>query len=146
VSEFFDQALFPVVLVAYLSHEFPITHKEAWMVKGAMIFIVALMNIRGINMVFFVSVVFTFIITTPLWIELGFQVNKVDPSIWLVIPPDVDIGLFFSTIIWLYGGWDNLGTLAGEVKDPQTTYPKGILFALCLNTLVYLVHVILVFI
>src|SRR5690606_749530 len=104
--------------------------------------IVALMNIRGINMVFIVSVVFTFIITTPLWIELGFQVNKVDPSIWLVVPPDVDIGLFFSTIIWLYGGWDNLGTLAGEVKDPQTTYPKGIIFALCLNTLVYLVQVI----
>src|SRR5690242_15622432 len=75
ISEFFDQALFPVVLVEYLVYEYPISHQQAGMIKAAMVTLVAIMNILGINVVFAVSVVFTVIITTPLFIELGFQFN-----------------------------------------------------------------------
>ncbi len=41
--------------------------------------------------------------------------------------PDIQWGLFLSTVIWCYGGFDNMGSLAGEVKGGRATFLVGII-------------------
>lgn len=37
-----------------------------------------------------------------------------------------------STLLWSYSGFDNLGTIAGEVIAPARTYPRAIALAFLL--------------
>lgn len=60
---------------------------------------------------------------------------------FLDVRADADWGLFVSTLLWAYNGWDALGCLAGEVKDPSRTYVRGTFLTLVLVTLTYIVPV-----
>jgi amino acid transporter len=53
-----------------------------------------------------------------------------------------DWGLFISTIMWSYTGWDSLGCIAGEVQNPSKTYLRGSLITIVLVTLTYVVPVL----
>lgn len=44
---------------------------------------------------------------------------------------------FLATIMWSYTGWDSLGCLAGEVKDPRTTFINGTLVTMLLVTITF---------
>ena len=43
--------------------------------------------------------------------------------------------------MWNYMGWDNASTIAGEVQQPQRTYPRAMLAAVALVALSYIVPV-----
>jgi amino acid transporter len=43
--------------------------------------------------------------------------------------------------MWNYMGWDNAGTIAGEVERPQRTYPLAMAAAVILVTLTYIIPV-----
>jgi amino acid transporter len=46
--------------------------------------------------------------------------------------------------MWNYMGWDNASTVAGEVEDPQRTYPRVMLLAVAAVTLFYVIPVVAV--
>jgi amino acid transporter len=54
----------------------------------------------------------------------------------------VDWELYLSTNIWLLTGWDGLGAIAGEVRDPGKTYIRGVLGANVLIVLGYALPVV----
>jgi hypothetical protein len=56
------------------------------------------------------------------------------------IPPlkQVQWSLFLSTVIWSYGGFDSMGSMAGEVKGGRPTYIRGIAGSMPLIILNYL--------
>jgi len=150
LANFFDNALFPVIFVDYLKQVYPLGFWEAWGIKVAIIILIVALNLRGIDMVSWVSALLTCAILVPLVLELIFQFKHIDPAEqWMQIPhnifdrKDVDWGLFLSTALWLYAGWDGLGTIAGEVKNPATTFPRGIILALFLCSGVFLLPVII---
>jgi len=139
LANFFDNALFPVIFVDYVNQMYHITYWEAWAIKLVIIIIIVLLNLRGIDMVSWVSALLTCAILIPLALELIFRFKHINPAEqWTQVPHDifdrkeVDWGLFLSTSLWLYAGWDGLGTIAGEVKNPATTFPRGIILALIL--------------
>ena len=43
--------------------------------------------------------------------------------------------------LWNYMGWDNASTVAGEVDNPQKTYPRGIMLALAAIVLCYTIPI-----
>jgi amino acid transporter len=49
-----------------------------------------------------------------------------------------DWGLFLSVILWNTLGWNNVGSVAGEIKDPQRTYPRGLILAVLLVIISYI--------
>jgi amino acid transporter len=57
---------------------------------------------------------------------------------FLDIRKSPDWGLYVSTLLWAYNGWDSLGCIAGEVKNPHSTYVRGTLLALLLITITYI--------
>lgn len=86
------------------------------------------LDVCRLTVVSFVSLIEVIIILAPFMVQMilvfvngDFQLSK-----FLVQPKDPDWGLFLSTILWAYSGWDGLGSFAGEVKDPTRTYPRGI--------------------
>jgi amino acid transporter len=56
--------------------------------------------------------------------------------------PSPDWGLFMSTIMWSYTGWDSLGCIAGEVQNPSKTYIRGSLVTICMVTFTYVIPVL----
>lgn len=60
----------------------------------------------------------------------------------LVRCPDVTPPAVLNTQIWAWLGFDQLGALAGEVKDPSRSFPLGITITAVANGLVYLVPVV----
>jgi amino acid transporter len=52
--------------------------------------------------------------------------NFVQPVVW----EKVQWGPYLNCIFWNINYWDSASTLAGEVKDPRTTYPRGLMLAL----------------
>ena len=57
---------------------------------------------------------------------------KLEPAEWVVTDTSDDVGGYkpatlFSWVTWLYCGFNSLGSLAGEVKDPGRTYPIVVL-------------------
>jgi len=150
LANFFDNALFPVIFVDYINQIYDLSFWESWAIKLTIIVAIVILNLIGLDMVSWVSVLLTCAILCPLALELIFQFKHIDPSTqWTQAPHDifdrkeVNWGLFLSTALWLYAGWDGLGTIAGEVKSPKTTFPRGIILALFLCCGVFLIPVII---
>ncbi|GLJ04645.1 hypothetical protein SUGI_0000500 [Cryptomeria japonica] len=51
---------------------------------------------------------------------------------------DMDWSLYFNTLFWNLNFWDNASTLAGEVDNPQRTFPRALLCAGLLTCVGYI--------
>jgi amino acid transporter len=58
--------------------------------------------------------------------------------------PGTDILGGVLIAMWNYMGWDNASTVAGEVEDPQRTYPRAMIGAVVLVAASYVITVALV--
>jgi amino acid transporter len=98
-----------------------------------------LVNVRGIGDVARVSSVAFVAMMAPFAVSLVWQLPQVLRGLTAVlqVAPSIDYGAFLSTVIWGYTGWNSLGALAGEVRDPARTYPRGTAITLVLVTLCY---------
>jgi amino acid transporter len=88
------------------------------------------------------SIIFTIAVLSPYILEPFLSYKEFDPSNLSAIVNKVDYRIFLNTILWNFAGWDSLGCVAGEVKNPSRSYPLGISFAVVLVSLNYIVPVI----
>ena len=49
------------------------------------------------------------------------------------------IGIALVAVLWAYDGWENLTTLAGEMRHPQTSLPRALIAGTLVVIVVYLV-------
>src|SRR5207247_11252564 len=49
--------------------------------------------------------------------------------------------LLLSILLWNTSGWDNAGCCAGEVDEPQRSYPRAMAATVVLVTLIYLLPI-----
>jgi len=76
---------------------------------------------------------FLVVVLAPFFIEVFLVIyrHELNVNILLEVPPfayvEPNIGVFLSTVIWSYGGFDSMGNLAGEVKGGRKTFLLGIL-------------------
>jgi amino acid transporter len=54
----------------------------------------------------------------------------------------VNFGTFISTLLWSFSGWDSLGCVAGEVRNPRRTYTLGILLTIIMDVVTYFIPII----
>jgi amino acid transporter len=60
---------------------------------------------------------------------------------WLARGGKGDWPLLLSIVLWNTSGWDNAGCCAGEVRNPNKTYPAAMAAAVVLVTVAYLLPV-----
>eukprot|EP01104_Vermistella_antarctica_P007930 TRINITY_DN1967_c1_g1_i3.p1 TRINITY_DN1967_c1_g1~~TRINITY_DN1967_c1_g1_i3.p1 ORF type:complete len:517 (+),score=23.83 TRINITY_DN1967_c1_g1_i3:310-1860(+) len=138
-----DLSLYPVLFID--SAFSPGNYSEEWRlaIKLSMIIAITVVNIIGIDGVFWTSCVMCVIVTGPFFVELFIELPRLNPQDWVGVPAidTIDWGLYLSTLLWSFTGWDSMGTMAGEVDNPGRTYPIGVAIALFINSLVFVIPV-----
>ncbi len=154
-----DVAIYPTLFVAYLgrflaligySTAFDQNPWLKWAVGLLLIVPFTAMNLRGTKLVGETSVTFFAVLLIPFIFLIGIGAARVfaHPE-WTVHPFTASggsssgvfgIGLF--AVMWNYLGWDSMSTVAGEVKNPTTTFPKALALGVPIVTLGYLLPVL----
>ncbi|XAR57524.1 hypothetical protein NMG60_11025698 [Bertholletia excelsa] len=100
------------------------------------------LNYTGLTIVGFTAVYLAIVSLFPFLVLTLISIPKIDPSRWISLGEkgvQKDWALYFNTLFWNLNFWDNASTLAGEVDQPQKTYPKALFSAGLLTSLAYLV-------
>jgi amino acid transporter len=135
---FVDLAIYPVFFIEYAAFFFPQIDLYRVPVCLAVIWINALLNIRGIVPVGKTAMVLTLAVMIPFFIL--FAIGIVHPSTIVIHDrsPGSSLGMAIFIIMWNFIGWDNATTYAGEVQRPVKTYLKAILLAFSAIFLFYI--------
>jgi amino acid transporter len=129
-----DSAVYIALTLAYVDGWIPLNSWQRWLVGVALIAVFAYMNVRGLEIVAFSSVIFSIVILTPFvaMVLLGIaqaQVSPVSPF----VPPGESIfgslGLGLSIGMWMYSGYDSMSVMAGEIREPQRIIPRALMIA-----------------
>jgi amino acid transporter len=148
VASIFDMAIYPTLFVLYLSQLSP--EVNAWVSAGrhgvmvglGVVVVCALMNIAGIRVVAFSSLMLFFLLSAPFVAVVLIATTKVGALAGTATTPtNSSVGLVGGLLIcmWNYMGWDNSSTIATEVRNPQKTYPRAMLVAVGVVSLTYIV-------
>ena len=149
-----DMAIYPALFLQYLRwFTGDLGRFQAWLLALALIWGATWLNLRGTRAVGFASGWFTFAVVAPFVVLAGWAAAR-----WLHggsggayaaepfhAPGSAFLGLLgigISQSVWNYSGWDNASTIGGEIEDSGATYPRALLRALPLVTIVYLVAIV----
>jgi len=142
LCSFADNALYPVMFVDYLAYlRGDMTPLERWLIGAALICVIARLNIRGARLVGLTSVVFTLLVLAPFAAMVAIGIPQADPAKWLQPSNSINWSLLLSTLLWNTCGWDNVGCCAGEVQNPNQTYPRAMIYTVLFVTAAYLLPV-----
>lgn len=140
VANAFDNALYPVMFVDYLQY-FPALRLEGfarWLLAMTMLASVTCLNLSGVDVVASASALFALLVISPFAVlaVAGLPTFSFAP---LFAGPSHPVrwGVFLSVLLWNTSGYDSVGALAAEVKDPGRTFPRAMISTIVLITLVY---------
>eukprot|EP00898_Chlorokybus_atmophyticus_P004967 jgi/Chlat1/5471/Chrsp36S05428 len=148
LCNFFDNALYPVLLTDYLASVLYGVDGDAssinplvrWAVKVVLMLFVVALNVRGVDIVGSASVFFTICVISPFFVMVTIGFPNLSFA-WLKHPTPspghTDWGRFLAILLWNTGGFDAAGTCAGEVADPGRSYPRALVASIGLITAAY---------
>ncbi|XP_010673499.2 probable polyamine transporter At3g13620 [Beta vulgaris subsp. vulgaris] len=149
LSGVINLASYPVLCIDYLKLVFPVLssgfpHYLAVLVST---FVLSYLNYTGLTIVGYTAVILGVVSLCPFIVMSLISVPKIDPARWMSLGEKgvkKDWSLFFNTLFWNLNFWDNASTLAGEVENPQKTFPKALFSAGILTCFGYLVPLLAV--
>jgi amino acid transporter len=142
----FEMALYPTLFVDYLGHFAPAVTEgyRGYLIGFAMIAVCTWWNIRGAKSVGDSSTLLSVILFAPFAVLVFIAlVHKFSSGAAAAPAPlsHVDILGGILVAMWNYMGWDNTSTIAGEVANPQKTYPRLMWICVTLVAVTYLIPV-----
>ncbi|XP_043717848.1 probable polyamine transporter At3g13620 [Telopea speciosissima] len=144
LSGVINNAAYPVLCADYIKLVFPIFASgppRIIAICGSTLFL-SFLNYTGLAIVGYTAVALGVISMLPFYI-MGFaSIPRLHPHRWISMgEPGLkkDWQLYLNTLFWNLNFWDNASTLAGEVNQPQKTFPKALLLAGFLTIVGYLV-------
>lgn len=101
-------------------------HMEEWaraLTKVVVVVLASTLNVIGVEVVGFASVVMSCITLTPfvLLTIVGFAKFPLDNAALQYVPPSVNWPEFLSFATWNFGSIDNMGSMIEDIIDPQRT-------------------------
>ncbi|XP_057824550.1 probable polyamine transporter At3g13620 [Cryptomeria japonica] len=141
ISGVINNAAYPVLCVDYLKILFAAFNGGPVRSVAILLYTIALsyLNFTGLSIVGWTAVTLGLVSLAPFVLMFFFSIPKLKPSRWGVLPQgDMDWSLYFNTLFWNLNFWDNASTLAGEVDNPQRTFPRALLCAGLLTCVGYI--------
>lgn len=136
--------VFTSLFVKYLHTWFPgMSGGGDWAVSVVLIWVVHVINLRGIDMVGNASIALTLLLLMPfaLMTLLGLWRWQVNPLVPFANPGAggglTALGASLGLSIFLYSGYDKLSAVAEEVEDPQSNFPPALTIAVTMACLSY---------
>ncbi|KAL5563530.1 hypothetical protein UlMin_033277 [Ulmus minor] len=144
LSGVINLASYPVLCIDYLKLVIPLLSSglPRFVAIFASTLVLSFLNYTGLSIVGYTAVSLGIISLLPFIIMTLFSIPNIDPTRWLSLGQkgvEKNWTLFFNTLFWNLNFWDNASTLAGEVEQPQKTYPKALFSAGILACLGYLI-------
>ncbi len=138
-----DTALYPVLFSIYISFLFPLGSTGQVLLGIGLIWCAGLLNLLGIRIVGGSSIILTLALLAP------FALLVIIGSPRLIhwqppLEPRFDdhflaaLGGGLTIVMWNFGGWENVSTVAGEIESAGRNYIRAIAIALPLVALGYL--------
>jgi amino acid transporter len=146
VASIFDMAIYPALFIAYLGRLSPTLvagHRDL-AIGVTVVAACAALNLAGIRVVAITSVWLFFLLSSPfIAITLFAAAHPGSLAHVATAPTTSHIGIVAGLLVamWNYMGWDNASTIAGEVAQPQRTYPRAMLTAVALVALSYIIPI-----
>ncbi len=143
----FEMAIYPTLFVDYLGHFAPFltVGYRGPLIGLAMIAVCTAWNIRGARSVGTGSTILSVLLLSP-FIALTIIAFAHRPTVAGGIVSatplshaDILAGILIA--MWNYMGWDNTSTIAGEVANPQRTYPRLMWISVLVVAASYLIPV-----
>ncbi len=146
VASIFDMAIYPALFVAYLGRLFPslVSGHRDLVIGVAVVIACAVLNLAGIRVVAITSEWLFLLLSAPFIAITALALAKPGSLAHVVSAPTTPhIGIVAGLLVgmWNYMGWDNASTIAGEVQQPQRTYPRAMLAAVALVALSYIIPI-----
>eukprot|EP00803_Ostreobium_quekettii_P007487 evm.model.scf_227.3 EVM.evm.TU.scf_227.3 scf_227:35250-42034(+) len=147
VSGVADNSIYPLILAGNLEVFMPIlTH--VWATRAFCIVVSVMLtylNWRGLQVVGSTTVFLTCFMLAPFVVLTIIGIPKIHASNWLDYKPghlEKNFWDFMNVMFWNLNYWDSVSTLAGEVKDPGTSFPRALSMGVVAVVLGYLVPVL----
>ncbi|HXP48201.1 MAG TPA: APC family permease [Terriglobales bacterium] len=139
----FDMALYPTLFVLYLGRIWPrMGDAHAALAVGVgVVAVCVLWNLAGAASVGTGSVVVGALLLAPFAVLSVEALLKPSVAAPPVAGPHLPVVMGVLVVMWNYMGWDNASTIAGEVENPQRTYPLGILLTVGAVAATYIIVV-----
>ena len=99
----------------------------------------ALVNIKGVKQGISLVVITTIVKLTPLvlLVFIGLTQISIENLVWDSVPSTNDLGKVSLILFFAFQGAESALNTGGEVKNPQKTFPKGILISISFVILLY---------
>ena len=134
---------YAVLFADYLTYYFPgITGWKHWLVSFALIVFITWINVRGIQTVGKAATAFEIFMFIPVivMVVLGLMKWHHNPFVPMV-PPNQPFskvfGVGLALGIWLYSGYEQVSSVAGDVENPQRAYPRALALVIPLSIATY---------
>ncbi|KAH0466815.1 hypothetical protein IEQ34_004053 [Dendrobium chrysotoxum] len=135
-----NSAAFPALCVDYVARAVPSISSGAPRVATvtATTVLLSFLNYTGLSVVGYTAMALCAASLFPFFVLAATALPKLRLRRWGEIPKDRNWRLFFNTLFWNLNFWDNASTLAGEIDNPQKTFPMALLVAGLLTSVAYL--------
>jgi amino acid transporter len=145
-SSIFDLAIYPTLFVAYLGRIVPGADR-GWhgIAIGTIVIAVCVFwNLAGGKAVGEGSLLMLFVMLGPFAVLTIAAFLYRAPGVHTSYPAASHSGLIAALLVcmWNYMGYDNAANVAGEVENPQRTYPLAIVLTIALVAVGYVVPII----
>ncbi|ERN00793.1 hypothetical protein AMTR_s00217p00020070 [Amborella trichopoda] len=147
VSGVINNAAYPVLCVDYLKLVVPPLSGGWPRTLAVCLFTIVLsfLNYTGLTIVGWTAVCLGIIALIPFLFMALVSIPSLKPRRWMDTSPEhKNWPLFLNTLFWNLNFWDNASTMAGEVDNPQTTFPKALFSAGILVCLGYIIPLLAV--
>jgi amino acid transporter len=139
VASIFDMAIYPTLFVAYAQWMWPsLREGHRPLLLGASVVVLGIVwNLFGSSAVGGGAEWLGLLLLSPfaVMVIVAFS-HPAAPASHFGHGSDLLAGIMVA--MWNYMGWDQSSTIAGEVHDPQRTYPKAIMIAIGLDVSLYI--------
>jgi amino acid transporter len=137
----FDQALYPIIFVAYVQDLIPMNWWQQYLVNLVYIAVCCIINLMGAKTMGTAAKIFTILALLPFvfFVFAGFGSSQFDPEHWFKTSngQEWNLGLYLSVLVWATCGFEYSGFLAGDVENPRRTFPVTMFIAVVLMVSTY---------
>ncbi len=140
-----DMAIYPTIFVLYLGQFAPkaVAGHRGVLVGASVLTLCAIWNIAGVRAVGESSKLLMLALLAPFAVLCAVALYRHGFAAPTLTRQGTSVDLLGGVVIamWNYMGWDNASTVAGEVDNPQRTYPLAMMGAVSLTTICYIIPV-----